>query len=366
MTVAPVVAARGAAAGLTAAVMFGASAPLSTLLLHDLPAQSMAGLLYLGAAVVLGFGRVARRGRGTRLRRQDLGRLSVVVLAGGIVAPVLLLLGLQRTGGLTGSLLLNLEAPATLLFAVTVFGEHLPRRALAAAVTVLVGAAVVGGSSSSTNATVVGSLLVAGAALCWALDNNLSVNLAGRSPLDLVLVKCAVAGSVNLVVGLLRGERPGPASSVVLAMILGSVAYGLSVLLDAVALRELGAAREAGLFATAPFVGAVLSVPLLSESLSVTQIVASLVMAAGIVLLILYDHEHRHLHPNLAHEHMHRHSDSHHEGREHLAAHAQSTVNPDSAHSHEHDHQPLDHQHAHVSDQAHRHEHSDSLPVVDE
>ena len=120
----PVVAARGAVAGLTAAVMFGASAPLSTLLLRDLPAQSMAGLLYLGAAVVLGCGRVARRGRGTRLRREDLGRLAVVVLAGGIVAPVLLLLGLQRTGGLTGSLLLNLEAPVTLLLAVTVFGEH--------------------------------------------------------------------------------------------------------------------------------------------------------------------------------------------------------------------------------------------------
>ena len=129
---------RGVMLGLAAAVSFGVSAPLAKRLLgHISSAQLLAGLLYLGACGALMVGRRLRRGTSeARLRRADLPMLGGLIRSGGVVAPVLLLLGLQRLGGAQGSLLLNLEGPATLALAVLVFREHLDRRALMAAIAI--------------------------------------------------------------------------------------------------------------------------------------------------------------------------------------------------------------------------------------
>src|SRR5262245_2881229 len=98
---------RGALLGFAAAASFGVSAPLSKRLLIDVSPQLLAGLLYLGAFCALSA--VPRRVRRdeTPLRRGDVPSLIGVIVLGGVLAPVLLLMGLQRTSGTTGSLLLN-------------------------------------------------------------------------------------------------------------------------------------------------------------------------------------------------------------------------------------------------------------------
>ena len=130
----------------------------------------------------------------------------------------------------------------------------------------------------------------------------------------------------------------------------GAFAYGVSILLDAYALRMLGVAREAAVFATAPFAGALLAVPLLDERWTAVDIAAALAMAAGVVLLVSARHEHRHSHDPLLHDHRHVHDEHHrHEHRPGAAV-----VEP---HSHPHRHEPLVHSHPHVSDVHHRHRH---------
>lgn len=120
---------RGALCGIAAAVTFGASAPLATSLVADIHPQLLAGLLYLGAAIVLlPLTSTSGHRHEARLRAADLPRLALIIAAGGIVAPVLLLFGLEQTGGLAGSLLLNLEAPITALIAVAVFRDTSPAR----------------------------------------------------------------------------------------------------------------------------------------------------------------------------------------------------------------------------------------------
>lgn len=345
----------GIAAGLGAAVLFGAATPFSKELLADISPQALAGLLYLGAFTAVGTAVVGRRGtRETRLQRQDAGRLVCLIASGGVVAPVLLLLGLERIQGTTASLLLNLEGVATLVIGVALFREHLSRRAALGAVTVFSGAALLAVGSGRGGVDVLGVVLVALACVGWGIDNNLTQSLSVRDPFRLVAVKTGAAASINLIIAIALGDTIPISGVLLLALTLGAVSYGASIVLDAYALRLLGAARESIVFATAPFIGAILSVVILAEHLGVLEVGAGLAMALGIVLVATERHAHRHVHERLVHEHLHTH-DEHHQ-------HVHPADTPSGqAHSHLHEHEPFAHAHAHVSDVHHRHSHESKI-----
>lgn len=341
---------RGVLLGVAAAVSFGVSAPLAKRLLADVSPQMLAGLLYLGAFVALSLVPGRRRRSEARLRRSDAPRMALMITAGGVLAPVLLLLGLQRVSGVAGSLLLNLEGPLTILVGVVAFREHLPRQALGGAVVIFAGATVLGIGAGDTQADWLGIVLIAAACAGWALDNNLTQSLTLRDPRVIVQVKAGVAGTVNLVLAVVIGQRLPSPSIVVGALALGGVSYGLSVYLDALALRDLGAAREAAVFAVAPFAGALLAPFVLPETLGLRDLAAGALMAVGVVLLLREQHAHIHVHEPLDHDHVHRH-DEHHQH-----AHAPG-IDPSEPHSHPHHHDRLVHAHPHVSDIHHRHPH---------
>jgi len=301
----------GYAVGLCAALLFGASAPLSKLLLDDVGAQMLAGLLYLGAFIAVAplVRTRARRGEAS-LRRADVPRLAGIVVSGGIVAPVLLMLGLERVSGIAGSLLLNVEGPLTLLVGIVVVHEYLGRRAGLGSVVIFVGSAFIGLQGPGGNLDAVGGALIVAACLGWAIDNNLTQKLSIRDPFQIVAVKTGVAAVVNIGLASARGETLPSWGVLAGALVLGASAYGISILLDAYALRALGAAREAAVFATAPFAGALLAVPLLTERWTLGDLIAALAMAVGVILLITARHEHEHGHESLTHDHRHVHDDS--------------------------------------------------------
>ena len=328
---------------------FGISAPLAKRLLDDVRPQMLAGVLYLGAFAALAV--LGRRGENeARLRRADAPRMALMILAGGVVAPVLLLLGLDRVSGVAGSLLLNLEGPFTIVVGVMLFREHLPRQAMAGAAVIFAGAFLLGIGTGDTHADWVGVLLIGAACGAWALDNNLTQSLTVRDPRAIVLVKTGVAGTINLVIALVIGQRVPEVSIFAAALVLGAVSYGLSVYLDALALRALGAAREAAVFAVAPFVGAVLAPFVLPESFGLNDVVAGILMLVGVYLLLRERHEHTHAHEPLDHEHVHTHDVHHRHDHD-------PPVAPGTTHSHVHHHDALEHTHPHVSDVHHRHSH---------
>lgn len=342
---------RGALFGLGAAALFGLSAPLSKRLLDDMPPLLLAALLYLGGGLGLSLFRLFVRRPATEagLRLADAKLLVPLIVAGGIVAPVLMLFGLSRLSGVSTSLLLNLEGPFTILIALMFFKEHLSRRELMAAAVVLTAAAVLGVQAWSWKGDALGALCVAGACACWALDNNLSQRLSVKDPLAVVRMKTLGAGSAMLLLALLLGQRLPAVDLTARALVIGAFSYGASILLDLYALRLLGAAREAAYFATAPFVGALAAVPLLGERLTATDLGAGAAMALGIALLLRERHRHTHQHEPLVHEHVHTHTDEH-----HGHAHEGPVTEP---HSHPHRHVALTHDHPHVSDLHHRHAH---------
>jgi drug/metabolite transporter (DMT)-like permease len=342
----------GGALGLTAAALFGASAPLAKLLLPVVHPLLLSALLYLGSGLALSLyeglgGR--RRSREARLRRADLPLVAGIVGLGGIAGPILMLNGLARMPGLTASLLLNLEAPLTILLAVLLFGEHLGRRPAAGAALILTGAALLALRSGELRADWLGALAIGAACACWAVDNNLSQRLSLRDPIELVRIKSLAAGACTLALALGAGTPLPARSPIAFGLALGSLSYGLSLVLNMQALRILGAARQAAYFATAPFVGGILAMPLLGERPGRQELIAAGLMIAGATLLLREQHGHRHVHDELEHDHLHGHDEHHRHEHEHGPV--------DGAHSHPHRHEALVHDHVHVSDAHHRHSH---------
>ena len=337
---------RGIARCAGAAVLFGASAPAASRLAGDMSAFTLAGLLYLGAALaVLPFSGAHRP---TRVEaRRAAPRLAVAVLPGGAVAPVLLAFGLHSAPAATVSLLLNPEVVFTVVLAAVLFSEHLGGRVIVG-VSLVVAAGVTLAWSGGAELRA-GALLVAGACMCWAVDNNVTAKLDELAPVHITLAKGVVAGGVNLLIGLFLGGWPS-AWRVLAALVVGAVGYGASITLWVAGARDIGAARGQLVFATAPFVGAVVAWTVFTEPVADQQVLSLVLAVAGVAFVLRSEHEHQHAHEPIEHDHEHEHADGHHD-------HVHQPV-VTGRHQHRHAHQQLVHAHPHVPDLHHRHQHT--------
>jgi drug/metabolite transporter (DMT)-like permease len=338
---------------LAAAASIGAAFPLSKLLLRDLGPIGLAGLLYLSAGLGLGALRLVLRGyQEAGLRRSDLGWLTGVVLSGGVAGPILLLLGLSRTGADVSALLANTETVFTMTLAVVFFGDFLLRREAAGAALILGGATLVAwaGATQGGKTSWQGPLLLLGAGLAWGLDNNFSQRISAKDPIQIASVKGIAAGLVNLALAVATEGFPRLSPAALgSAFAVGFVCYGLSVACFMTALRHLGAARTSALFATGPVFAIVFSWPILHEVPNLWTLLGAALMLPGAWLLIRVEHAHPHVHEPMKHDHRHIHDEHHqHEHR--------GDEGPEP-HSHPHHHGRLEHSHPHAADLHHRHGH---------
>jgi drug/metabolite transporter (DMT)-like permease len=231
---------------------------------------------------------------------------------------------------------------------VWLFHEHLGRRGLFALIAIAAGATLLAWQPGAFHAGWMGTIEIVGACLCWGFDNNLTQLVSMRDPASVALIKALGAGGCMLVVAAAAGSAFPALGVVAGALLLGAVSYGCSLYFAVLAMRELGAAREAAYFATAPFIGAMLSMVVFAQLPRMTEVIAAALMAVGIVLLLREQHRHTHAHTELVHDHLHVHD-------EHHAHHAAAVTEP---HSHVHRHLPLIHEHAHTPDAHHLHTHS--------
>lgn len=337
-----------------AAALFGASTPLAKALLVDVAPILLAGLLYTGSGIGLGAWLALRHLRGGAagegaLQRGDWPWLAGAVLFGGVIAPVLLMLGLTHTPASTASLMLNLEGVLTAAIAWIVFRENLDRRIAFGMLAIIAGGVVLSWMQQPTGVPW-GTLAIAGACLCWAIDNNCTRVVSGGDPVQISAIKGGVAGLINIVIALAIGDRFPVAWHIVAAGAIGLAGYGISLVLFVLSLRNLGTARTGAYFSTAPFVGASLSLLLLHETPGLAFWIAGALMAIGVWLHVSERHAHAHEHGALEHDHRHTH-DQHHQHTH------DSPVDGAEPHTHRHVHAPLKHSHPHYPDLHHRHRH---------
>jgi drug/metabolite transporter (DMT)-like permease len=324
-----------------AAVLFGAATPATKLIVDDVGAVTLAGLLYLGAAVAVAPFAI-REQRPMAAGRQR-SRLMIAVAFGGGLAPILLVLALDRTPAGTVSLFLNLELVATAIIARVFLQEQIGRRAGLGIVIVVLGGVILAGTAEAGVA--VGAVLVAAACVCWGIDNAITASLDSYSPSQITLAKGLVAGSVNLALGLVLDGAP-VARFVLIALAIGALGYGLSITMWITGARLVGAARGQVIFALAPFIGALLAWPINGDRPTSTTVVAFTVSLVGVLVVATSHHGHVHRHEPMEHAHPIDPTDPHH--RADAIEVLSGTRHRHLAVRHEHEHLPdIHHRHVH-------------------
>lgn len=334
---------------LLAAALYAVNIPFSKLLLEYVQPTMLAAFLYLGAGVGLGFWSLLVKDREKQepLTRAELPYTLGMILL-DIAAPILLMLGLTRTGSANASLLNNFEIVATALIALLAFREAISRR-LTLAILLVTAASITlsfeGAGSLRFNR---GSLLVLAAASCWGLENNCTRMLSSKSSVQITVTKGIFSGLGSMAVAWVAGEAFPAMIWAGAAMLLGFVAYGLSINFYIQAQKELGAAKTSAFYSVAPFLGVIFGLILLGEKPGM-QFYAGLAIMLAATLLMVKDtislqHTHNHSH---THTHIHSHGDLvHSHVHTHVHAHIHTHGTEESVHTHDHEIIP-GHDHTH-------------------
>ncbi len=340
----------GVLAALGAAVLFGGGTPIAKWLLSRINPWLLAGVLYVGSGLGLCLYRWVRNAPVGKLLPGEWPWLAGAIVAGGVVGPVLLMFGLTGMPGSGASLLLNAEGVFTALLAWFAFRENFDRRIALGMVAIVAGTVVLSWPGEARFSSAWPALSILGACLAWGIDNNLTRKVSLADATWIAGIKGLTAGSVNLTLALLLGAKWPSLSNVAGAMVVGWLAYGVSLALFVVGLRHLGTARTGAYFSVAPFFGAMLAIPLLGEPVSQRFVIAASLMALGVWLHLTERHRHEHTHEALEHEHEHIHDAHHQHGHD-------ESVPSGTKHRHRHRHEPLTHEHVHYPDVHHRHRH---------
>jgi drug/metabolite transporter (DMT)-like permease len=340
---------------LVSAALFGVSTPAAKALVGLVHPAMLAGLLYCGAGVGVAVVRralpwIVLGAPEVSLSSSELPWLAGAIGSGGVLGPLLLMVGLTSTDSATASLLLTLEAAVTALMAWFIFHENYDRRIALGMACLIAGAVVLSWSRVPTMDNTLGPLAIVGACVAWGLDNNLTRKVSLADPLQIVELKGLIAGPFNLALGVLLGATIPPMSTTLIAGVVGFVGYGISLVLFVVALRGLGTARTSAYFSTAPFIGSAAAIIAFGDPVTPQLVTAGVLMALGVWLHLTERHEHEHFHAPMAHTHPHVHDEHHH--------HVHSAVDPPGEpHTHLHEHKPMRHAHPHVPDMHHTHHH---------
>lgn len=265
--------------------MYALNAPVSKLLLQNVSPTMMAGFLYLGAGIGMATISLVRSKTGhgkreMRLTKKDLPyTLGMVVL--DIAAPIFLMIGLTRTTAANASLLNNFEIVATSIIALMIFKEKIGKKLWIAIGLITLSSILLSVEDAGSFQFSFGSLFVLAACVCWGLENNCTRCLSKSDPLEIVMIKGVGSGIGSIIIGLVVGESLPVWSDILKILLLGFVAYGLSIYFYVYAQRYLGAAKTSTYYAVAPFIGVLLSFIVFREIPGVLFFIALVIMIAG-------------------------------------------------------------------------------------
>ena len=268
-----------------AAGLYSLNSPFSKLLLDYLPSTLMAGFLYAGAGIGMLIIALIRKLSNRPETEERLTKCEhpyiVAMILLDITAPIFLLLGLTMTSAANASLLNNFEIVATALIALIIFKEAISPRLWLGILFVTASCLLLSLEDISSLQFNSGSLFVLLACLCWGIENNCTRKLSAKNPLQIVMIKGLFCGAGSIIIGLICGQRILHPWAVPVVLLLGFVAYGLSIFFYVYAQRILGAARTSAYYAVAPFIGVFLSLLIFREIPGILFIAALILMIIG-------------------------------------------------------------------------------------
>ncbi|MDF2882120.1 MAG: protein of unknown function transrane [Clostridiaceae bacterium] len=336
-----------------AAALYAISAPISKLLLKEVPPTMMASFLYLGAGLGMSVVDMIKQKKfaeknEARLTKQELP-YTIGMVALDIAAPIFLMLGLTMTSAANVSLLNNFEIVATSIIALLIFKEPIGKRLWVAIFLITMSSIILSVEDLRSFSFSFGSIFVLLASICWGLENNCTSKLSVKDPLQVVIIKGFGSGVGSLIIALALGEKANNISYIIAALVLGFFAYGLSIFFYIYAQRDLGAAKTSAYYAISPFIGVGLSLIIFNEIPTTSFIIALYIMVIGMYFASTEAHKYKHHHIAITHDHVHSHDDGHHN---HI--HKETVI---GKHTHIHTHEENIHSHKHSLDIHHSHAH---------
>jgi len=268
-----------------AAALYAISSPFSKVLLNKVPPVMMAGLLYLGAGIgmsIIGLYRykTGKLKKEMRITRKELP-FTVAMVILDISAAVLLMIGLNMTTSANVSLLSNFEIVATSLIALFIFKEFISKRLWIAIGLFTISSIILSVQDIGSFSFSFGSIIVLLACACWGFENNVTRMLSVKDPMQVVIIKGFGSGLGSIIIALFLRQTSTDIFYIIGALLLGFVAYGLSIYFYVYAQRHLGAAKTSAYYAIAPFIGAAISFTVFFEIPTMTFIIALLIMIVG-------------------------------------------------------------------------------------
>lgn len=268
-----------------AAALYAINAPVSKLLLSKVSATMMAAFLYLGAGIGLSLLQIIQKGTHKEVKEKPLTRRELPYIIGMIVldiaAPLFLMGGLTMTTAANASLLNNFEIVATSVIALVIFHEAISKRLWIAIGLVTVASLILSFEDISSLSFSMGSVFVLLACVCWGFENNCTRMLSEKSPIEIVIIKGFCSGIGSFVIALIMRESIPKLIYILGALVLGFVAYGLSIFFYIYAQRYLGAAKTSAYYAISPFIGVAVSFVIFRQTPTIWFLIALVIMMIG-------------------------------------------------------------------------------------
>ena len=273
-----------------AAGLYAINIPLSKVLLNYIEPTMMASYLYLGAGIGIGivFLITQRRAESTneKITKKDLPYvLGMIIL--DVIAPVLLMFGLLDSASSNASLLNNFEIVCTSLIALFIFKEAVSSKMWIAIFLITISSFVLSFENIAIFKFSWGALLVLSATLCWGLENNCTKNLSGKNTYHIVFLKGIFSGLGSLIVAFCLEEKIASLQYLILPLLLGFVAYGLSIFFYIKAQGIIGASKASAYYAVAPFIGTFLSFLIFDEKPTSAYYVGLCIMFFGTAIVVV-------------------------------------------------------------------------------
>jgi drug/metabolite transporter (DMT)-like permease len=337
--------------GLLAGLLFGLATPFSKIMLSQLNSFELAGLLYIGAAIAfLPFMLKNHKIEFSSLKSTGKKKhLIATIIFGGILGPLLLMVGLKTANAMSVSIWLNLELVATAVLGMLFFKDHLDRNAIIGVILTLFAGIII--SIQESNSGLISGIFVLLACICWGFDNHFTAIIDGVSPQTITFLKGFFGGLTNFLIGFILDDGQIQLNYIPLALLIGVFSYGVSIVLYVISAQNLGATRSQILFSTAPFWGILAAYIFVGEPLNSIILISFILLVLGIYFTNVTSHVHGHSHETMMHVHFHTHDDGHHD-------HSHDQNERDGVkHSHIHEHSERTHEHKHYPDLHHRHGH---------
>lgn len=336
-----------------AAVLYGISTPFSKILLSKLEPTLIASLLYFGAGIGMLSVLAINHFKGKSATEMRLSKREMPFVIGtiilDIIAPVSLMTGLKLSNASSVSLLNNFEVVATTVISLMFFKENVGKRMWGAIGLITMASIILSIEDLGAFRLSVGSIFVIIATIAWGLENNCTRMISLTDPAQIVTIKGFGSGFGALLIFLYQGGGEFSLLYVLLTLLLGFVAYGMSIYVYIRAQSELGAARTSAFYAVAPFIGVIISWAVFKDNINSQFLVALVVMLIGSYFAFTEDHGHEHEHLEEEHTHKHNHEDGHHNHYHEFKV--------KGTHSHSHKHERTKHTHSHTPDMHHMHSH---------